>query len=234
MGKAARHRRENAAEAAGAIMGTVYDAPRTAAEAGRARTAAATTAAGPPPKTGGDGPTAARPAPTDMVFPAFPYEKKFTRDEIADILARAKVMGDLMRDGVGPNGANLFIPGDLFELWMIHGVLAGADGGQAFIRSRRLPDADGRLADAVEWVVLKDDSAAARAADTEAEAEAIYSAMTENLRPEVRVAVRRMFRDKARADAEDRGDNAPMARADAGFGAPRLMHYPADEQDNGR
>lgn len=171
-------------------------------------------------------------APGPSVFPQFPYERKFTREEInEDILPRAKRLGDLMRDGMGPNGATLYIPGDLFELWMIHGVLAGADGGKAYIRSRRLPEESGRFADSVEWVVIKDDTPEQRQADADAEAQMYVDAIEQNLRPEVRDAIRRRFRAAA-DDANEYLGDAPEADAvrDAGrdFGAPRLVQFTDD------
>lgn len=171
-------------------------------------------------------------APAEQVFAQFPYERKFTADEVADILERAKAFGNLMRDGRGPNGAYLFIPGDVFELWMIHGVLAGADGGTKYIRPRRLPDANGRLADAVEWVLIKEDTDAKRREDAEREAAAYVAAIDEQLRPEVAAAIRRRLVDAGRRDAEARADNDSMAR-DAGrdFGAPRLIQYNDDDNE---
>jgi hypothetical protein len=172
------------------------------------------------------------------VFPSFPYERKFTREEIhGDILPRAKAFGDKMRDGVGPNGATLYIPGDLFELWMIHGVLAGADGGKAYIRARRLPDATGRLADAVEWVLLKDDTAEARKQDAEREADAMMAILNDStrVRPEVAAIIRRRMRAAADAAAEYLADD-PAAQAgrddrNPDFGAPRLVQFKSDDAD---
>lgn len=173
-----------------------------------------------------------------QVFPQFPYERKFTREEIhGDILPRAKALGDAMRDGMGPNGATLYIPGDVFELWMIHGALAGVvvDESKAYIRRRRLPDQSGRFADAVEWVVKKDDTAEARAADAEAEAQQLFDAMENNLRPEVRAAIRRRFRGAADDANEYLGDDpdADVRRDTArDFGAPRLVQFTDDAADS--
>lgn len=166
------------------------------------------------------------------VFPQFPYERKFTREEInEDILPRAKRMGDLMRDGMGPNGSVLFIPGDVFELWMIHGVLAGADGGKAYIRAQKLPEENGRFVDAVKWVLIKDDTPEQRQAEADAEAQMYVDAIEQNLRPEVRDAIRRRFRAAANEANEYLGD-APEADAvrDVGrdFGAPRLVQFTDD------
>lgn len=161
------------------------------------------------------------------VFPNFPYERKFTKEEIhTDILPRAKAFGDLMRDGMGPNGAVLFIPGDVFELWMIHGVLAGADGGKKYIRARRLPEQTGRFQDAVEWVLIKEDTPEAIREDAEREAQMYVDAIDTNLRPEVRAAIRRRMRDAAQAEAEESADSDPERRDEPrDFGAPRLVAF---------
>lgn len=169
------------------------------------------------------------------VFPNFPYERKFTRAEINDdILPRAQRLGDAMRDGMGPNGSVLYIPGDLFELWMIHAALAGCDvdESRAYIRRRRLPDQAGRFADAVEWVIKKEDTPEQRAADADAEAAAMIDAMEHNLRPEVRAAIRRRFRAAADDAEEYLGDDPDAdARRDVprDFGAPRLIQFTDDD-----
>jgi hypothetical protein len=170
-------------------------------------------------------------AAASSVFPEFPYERRFTRAEIHDdILPRARRLGDAMRDGKAPTGATLYIPGDIFELWMIHGALAGADvdESKAYIRARRLPTESGRFADAVEWVVKKDDSPEAVAADAEREAQRYVEAMDATLRPEVRDAIRRRLRQPAREAAEYLADAPEEAvhRADRAAGRTRPQQAP--------
>lgn len=182
-----------------------------------------------------------QPKQKGQIFPNFPYDRKFTRDEIEDILQRAGRLGDAMRDGLGPNGAVLFIPGDLFEMWMIHGALAGVEVNEdaAYIRARKLPDTNGRLAGSVDWVLKKDDTSETRAADAEREANAHIEAMErslQDLRPEVRDAVRRRLAAAADDAAEYLADhpNGP-ARADApkDFGTPRLIKIRPDDEQEG-
>lgn len=170
-------------------------------------------------------------APAGHVFPQFPYEKRFTRQEIhGDILPRSKRLGDAMRDGKGPNGAILYIPGDVFELWMIHAALAGCDvdESKAYIRSRRLPDQAGRLVDAVEWVLKADDTPEKLAQDAEREAAAYVAAIDTNLRPEVRDAIRRRLRGAAEDVADYMADDPDADRLrdkPRDFGAPRLVEF---------
>jgi len=174
---------------------------------------------------------------SSTVFPNFPYERKFTREEINDdILPRAKAFGDLMRDGMGPNASVLYIPGDVFEMWMIHGVLAGADGGKKYIRPRRLPEQSGRFVDAVEWVVIKEDTPEARAADAEREAQVYVDAINDprNLRPEVREAIRRKMRSMAEEVAVEQADDPDAAdrrAAPKDFGAPVLVELRDDDNE---
>lgn len=94
------------------------------------------------------------------VFPKFPYDRKFTKAELDEIFARQDRLCAGFRDAVGPNGWGLGLPEDHLQLLMFHGALVGADVDEdrAFIRARRLPDETGRLVDAVEWVVIKDDT----------------------------------------------------------------------------
>lgn len=169
-------------------------------------------------------------APVAQVFPNFPYERKFTVEEIhGDILPRAKELGDAMRDGMGPNGSVLYIPGDMFELWMIHAALAGCtvDESKAYIRARRKPDAV--FEDAVEWVLKKEDTPEQVEADADAEAEAYINAIDTQLRPEVAAAIRRRFRTAAADDQRER-EVDPGTAPDPGrdFGAPRLMEFRDD------
>lgn len=174
------------------------------------------------------------------VFPDFPYNRKFTHAEINDdILPRAQRLGDAMRDGMAPSGAVLYIPGDMFEMWMIHGALAGVDvdESKAYIRARRLPDQTGRLAGAVEWVVRKDETPEARAQDAEREAAAHMEAMNRmmgTLRPEVRAAIRRRMRGPAEEGAEyvaDDPDAANRRDEPRDFGAPRLVEIRPEDQE---
>jgi len=166
-----------------------------------------------------------------QVFPNFPYAKKFTQAEVADITRRSTVFADLMRDGVALTGAGMFIPEDVFQLWMVHGVMAGADGGQPYIRARKIPDEHGALADRREWVLIKEDTDEQRQADADAEAKAELARMHDRLRPEVRAAIMRQFQDAANQANEYLADDPDGAarRADPDFGAPKLIQHTDEE-----
>lgn len=163
------------------------------------------------------------------VFPSFPYERRFTQAEQDVITARQQRLVEAFRDAVGIQGWSLGLPEDHLQLLMFHGALAGVDvdttypqfdpatGAGAFIRARRLPDAAGRYVDAVEWVVIKDDTPKDRARDARREA-AAHVKQIEELDPDVRSAIRELFIARAgqAADtaAEQRGESDHQAQED--------------------
>lgn len=170
------------------------------------------------------------------VFPEFPYQKKMTRAQVADITARSEALGKLMRDPLMVTGAHAFMPEDIFQLWMVHGVMAGADGGTPYIRGRTIPDEHGALADRTEWVLLSADSEEQRAADADAEAAAHIAALenSDRLRPEVRAAIRRRLREAAVEANEylaDDPDGAARRSEPTDFGAPRLIEHKDDVEE---
>lgn len=132
-------------------------------------------------------------------FPKFPYDRKFTKAEIEQILARQDRLCAAFRDAVGPNGWGLGLPEDHMQLLMFHGALAGVDvdDEHAYIRPRRLPDESGRLVDAVEWVLKKDDTPRERNRDARREARARAKEI-DDLDPEVREALIDMVKRKGR------------------------------------
>lgn len=214
MGKGARNRARAA-----------LDEARAAAERGEGIFAGGSTTEAPAAGIGA-------PSSGQQVFPNFPYQRRFTQAETVDIRTRAEAFGRLMRDPLLLTGGQGFIPEDIFQLWMVHGVMAGADGGTPYIRGRTLPDEHGALADRTEWILLKDDTPTARAEDAEREAEAHIASMESNIRPEVRAAIRRKWIDAAN-DAEQylgHDPDGPARRADD-FGAPRLIQYTDESGD---
>ena len=132
-----------------------------------------------------------------------PYEGAFTAEEIAEVLARKDRLMRYFRDAVKPDGTILGIDDASLQLLVLHAVLAGVtqDDELALIRPRVLPDEAGRLEDAVEWVVKRDDSPKARARDAEEEARRRKAAMDvqkAQMTPEAQEAYRRMFEPAAR------------------------------------
>lgn len=174
--------------------------------------------------------------PRSTIFPGFPYARKFTQDEIeGDILPRVKRLGDAMRDGKAPTGATLFIPPDLFEMWMVHAALAGCDvdPDKAYIVSRRQPGA--MFNDAVDWVAKTDVTQEMEDEDAEQQAQRLVDAMDETLDPQVREAVRaRMIAGAQQANDFLAPGNPAQIRNDfrREFGPPRQQVIrPDDEKD---
>jgi hypothetical protein len=108
-----------------------------------------------------------------QIFEAFPYDKRFTREEIAEITERSERIAEAMRDGVAPNGYVLNVPEDMLKLWSVHNALAGMDVHEdlAYIVSR--PSKDGPFTDSMEWVLKED---AEKAGPTPEEEAAKYAA----------------------------------------------------------
>lgn len=176
--------------------------------------------------------------PRSTVFPGFPYKRRFTAAEIdGDILPRSKRIGDAMRDGVAPSGATLFIPPDMFEMWMVHAALAGVDvdPSKAYIQARKLPDAHGRFADAVEWVLKEDYTPAMEVEDSEREAQRYVSAIDE-LDPQLREAIRQRMIAGAQAAQEFTAPGDPSKHAAEfyrDFGPPRQeVIRPEDREES--
>lgn len=177
--------------------------------------------------------------PRNPIFPGFPYKRRFTEAEIqGDILPRAKRLGDAMRDGVAPTGATLFIPPDLFEMLMVHAALAGCDvdESKAYIKARKLPDAHGRFADAVEWVLKEDYTPVMESEDAEREAQRYVTAINDTLDPQVADAIRARMVAEARKAQDFAAPGDPTKHAAdfyRDFGPPRQeVIRPEDREDN--
>lgn len=124
----------------------------------------------------------------NTVFPEFPYEKRFTRNEIQEITEESEKLADAMRDGVAPNGAVMYLDESLLRMWCVHGVLAGVrvDPDLAHIVAVKIPDTTGQFADSVEWVLRGDLPSDYDEAQAEAEAQKLAKAMRERMPEKVR------------------------------------------------
>lgn len=125
-----------------------------------------------------------------QVFSEFPYDKRFTREEIEEITTRSERIAEAMRDGVAPNGYILNVPEDMLKLWSVHNALAGMDvhDDLAYIVSR--PAKDGPFTDSMEWVLRED---AERDAPTPQEEAGKYLA---GLKAELSPAARQILADQ--------------------------------------
>lgn len=86
----------------------------------------------------------------------FPYDKRFTREEIAEITARSERIKEAMRDGVAPNGYILNVPEDMLALWAVHNALAGLDVHDDLAHIVAIPDPEGPFTDSKKWVLKED------------------------------------------------------------------------------
>ncbi|URP21175.1 hypothetical protein SEA_FRANCOIS_23 [Gordonia phage Francois] len=132
---------------------------------------------------------------SEKVFANFPYDRKFTREEIAELTDRAGAIADALRDGVAPNGAVLYLEESMLQLWSVHAALAGVyvDPDRAFIVSVPLPDQSGQFEDSVQWVLREEAPAAPDAEEVDAEAQQIVAALNDRLSPQVRRRVAEQF-----------------------------------------
>lgn len=102
-----------------------------------------------------------------------PYAGAFTKAEWDDVLARKDQLMRYFRDAVKvTDGTIIGIDDATLQLLVLHAVLAGVtqDDNLALIRARVLPDPEGRLVDAIEWVPKTFDTAKARREDAKEEA----------------------------------------------------------------
>lgn len=145
---------------------------------------------------------------SEAVFPNFPYERKFTKAEIAEITEEAEKLADAMRDGVAPNGAVMYLEESMLQMWCVHGALAGVrvQPEKARIVAVKIPDATGQFADSVEWKLRADlpDDHDEQEASAEASkiADALKSRLTDSQRAQVAQALATGFEATNPEDAK--------------------------------
>lgn len=134
-----------------------------------------------------------------------PYAGAFTSEEWDAALARKDRLMRYFRDAVKvTDGTIIGIDDATLQLLVLHAVLAGVpdqDDNLALIRPKVLPDGDGRLADAVEWIPKAFDTEKARKADAVEEAKLRKRAMDVQLAqmtPEAQAEFRKFFAPAAR------------------------------------
>lgn len=121
----------------------------------------------------------------------FPYDRRFTKEQIAELTSRGEQIADALRDGVAPNGMLLNVPEHMLQLWAVHAALAGVyvDPERAYIVARKLPDQPGRFEDSVEWILKEDAEDLPEPDQVDAEAQTYVDAIETKLTPEVRAAL---------------------------------------------
>lgn len=132
-------------------------------------------------------------------MPNSPYADAFTQAEWDEVLARKDMLMRYFREAVKvTDGTILGIDEGTLQLLVLHAALAGVTQSDelALIRPKILPDEDGRLVDAVEWVVKRWDTSEQQRADDEEEARRRKRAMDVQLAqmtPGAQDAFNRMF-----------------------------------------
>jgi hypothetical protein len=124
----------------------------------------------------------------DQVFPEFPYERRFTKEQLAEISDEAEKLADALRDGLAPNGAQMFMDEGYLQLICVHGALAGVrvHPELAYIVAVPRPDEHLQMTGSVDWKLREDLPADFDEQQVEAEAQAVAKALTERLPDDVR------------------------------------------------
>jgi hypothetical protein len=139
----------------------------------------------------------------------FPYQRKWTRAQLDEILARKDALSEAMADAVGPTGQIIYMPDDLRHILALHLALAGGTVRDelAYIKARIRPNEPGMFADTREWLLKSEYVPAPPDPDeTAVKARAAADQIRRQLTPEVRAAVMAMMADElkhaTRNDAE--------------------------------
>lgn len=124
-----------------------------------------------------------------------PYADAFTRAEWDEVLARKDRLMRYFRDAVKvTDGTIIGIDDATLQLLVLHAALAGIDQHDelALIRPKVLPDPEGRLIDAQEWIPKSFDSEQQQREDAKEEARRRKQAMDVQL-AQMTPAARREF-----------------------------------------
>ena len=130
-------------------------------------------------------------APTPHTFP---YQGKWTKEQLSEVYERWERIKEALIDPVGPTGLPLGIPFDQVAILSFHLALAGGDVHEdvALIASRIRPAEHGMYADAREWMPKDELEPVPEDAEAKA-AELAKSVESQQITPEVRQALARIF-----------------------------------------
>lgn len=136
----------------------------------------------------------------------FPYRRKWTQEQIDEILDRKDKLAAAMTDAVGPVGQQLYIDASHLHVLALHLALAGADVHDelAYIVAEII-NSPGAPADFHHWHLRADYQPPAPDADEiQRKAAAAADQIRRQLSPEVRREVLEMMREEyERATQED-------------------------------
>lgn len=145
----------------------------------------------------------------------FPYEKKFTREQIADVLAVQAQILEASRDALTTKGAIMGIDEASLQMLALHQALAGVRvvPDEALIVARLRPSEHAGFMDAREWLPKQDYTEQMERDDSQAQADALAARIDEEVDPEVAKLLAKTFADRAKeVERSLRDDTAGKAK----------------------
>lgn len=136
----------------------------------------------------------------------FPYRRKWTKEQLDEILDRKDRLVEAMTDAVGPTGQMLYLPPDMVHIMALHIALAGGEVREelAYIVSRLRPAGEVMFADTREWLLKQEYKPGPAPADeTAAKAKAAADQIRRQLTPEVTAALTQILADGFNAQAHN-------------------------------
>lgn len=124
----------------------------------------------------------------------FPYQRKWTKDELDDVYSRFDKLRQALTDAVGPSGQRLYTPPDMIAIQALHLALAGGDVSdeKAFIWARERDDDGAMFQGELEWLVKKD-TPPPPTQESQSEAAQIKAQIDRGLSPAQRAELARLF-----------------------------------------
>lgn len=150
----------------------------------------------------------------------FPYKRKWSQGQIAELINRSDRLRDLLTDAVGPAGQSMFLPPDLVALISVHLALAGTDthcDERQYIVAQvgELAPDQVQFENPIKWV-LREDYDDAELAESNAAARAHAAKLREQWRtkltPELRRELAAELFEGLETEAEARKDDRDNSR----------------------
>lgn len=154
-----------------------------------------------------------------LVLPNYPYQGRFTKEQIDAAMDRKDRLVEAMTDAIGPDGTWINIPPDMLHILGFHVAFAGGDvfDDLALIESREVDNPGNDNEHGLLWEGLRewrpkgdfhDDPDKPDDADTRLEAQQMAAQLRRQYGPEVRAALADIFAEEA-ADAQARVKGQP-------------------------
>ncbi|OKH70824.1 hypothetical protein EB72_24835 [Mycobacterium sp. SWH-M1] len=171
----------------------------------------------------------------------FPYRRKWTKAQLAEILDRKDRLVEAMTDAVGPVGQMLMLPLDMLHILALHLSLAGGDVRPelAYIVSRPVQQEENdKKSDSVvvfeglrEWVLKSEyEPAPADPDETTARAQAAADQIRRQLSPEVTAVLTQILSERF---AQAEMDALPLqSQVDDGLALEAELRANTQEENN--